>query len=72
MTEAEKNFLEEYTRKCLVGWCASQLEHKTLDQLDIHEPYLSAAVDKGWISEKDGKFRVLAKGFNAAASYLRR
>ena len=71
VTEAEKAFLEEYTRKLLVGWCAHQLEHDAFPMF-ANDPYITLAVDKGWISNKAGKFRVLAKGFSAAASYLRR
>lgn len=73
-TGAESDFIEEKARELLVGWADHQIRFKALDSNApmVVEPYLSAAVDKGWVSVKGDVPKVLAKGFAAAASYLRR
>jgi len=80
MNKAELNFVQEMARRQLVGWC-----HRTLVDLPAIPPpstitdpenikgspiYIGHAKKMGWLSA-DGK-RVLAKGFNTAAAFLRR
>jgi hypothetical protein len=70
---AQEDFIEEKARELLVSWAEHQVRLGTLNQaVLLVEPYLSAAVGKGWISVKGGTPKVLAKGFSAAAAYLRR
>jgi|APGre2960657423_1045063.scaffolds.fasta_scaffold168205_2 hypothetical protein len=74
MTEAEKDFIEERARELLVGWADYQVRFGALVPATpmLIEPYKAAAAEKGWISLKGDTPKVLAKGFSAAAAYLRR
>ncbi len=86
VTGSQEDFVEEKARALLVGWADHQVRFGSLggresdepgdDTLKtapmLVEPYLSAAVGKGWVSVKGGSPKVLAKGFAAAAAYLRR
>ena len=70
---AQEDFIEEKARELLVSWAEHQVRLGSLNQaVLLVEPYLSAAVGKGWVSVKGGAPKVLAKGFSAAAAYLRR
>lgn len=70
---AQEDFIEEKTRELLVSWAEHQVRLGSLNQaVLLVEPYLSAAVRKGWVSVKGDAPKVLAKGFSAAAAYLRR
>jgi hypothetical protein len=74
MTESEMDFVEERARELLVGWADHQVRFGSLEArpATLVDPYLTAAVGKGWLSVKGDHPRVLAKGFAAAAAYLRR
>lgn len=76
MTGSESDFVEEKARELLVGWADHQIRFGNLSRppqaLMMVDPYLSAAVGKGWVSAKGDSPKVLAKGFAAAAAYLRR
>jgi len=74
MTESELDFVEERARELLVGWADHQVRFGSLNATTplLVEPYLAAAVAKGWVSVKGEHPKVLAKGFAAAAAYLRR
>lgn len=76
MTGSESDFIEEKARELLVGWADHQIRFGDLStppaSLLLVDPYLSAAVGKGWMSVKGDSPKVLAKGFSAAAAYLRR
>jgi hypothetical protein len=79
-TQAEKSFIDQYTRKLLVYWAHHQISSPELPELLEpcpafqcaygHQVYVDYAVSKGWLS-KDGK-RVLAKGFSTASSAVKR
>lgn len=69
MNAGEKDFLDEFTRECLVGWCDLQLRTGNMPD-HCEEPYFSYAQEKGWISKKDRK--VIGKGFSVAAAQLRK
>jgi hypothetical protein len=70
-TAAEEKFIHEFTRQCLVGWADLQIRTGLVHLAPLaQEPYLSHAIEKGWLS-KDGT-RVLAAGFTAAAGQLKR
>jgi hypothetical protein len=86
VTGSQEDFIEEKARELLVGWADYQVRFGSLVQsvADVTgnmatrtapmlvEPYLSAAVGQGWLSVKGDAPKVLAKGFSAAAAYLRR
>jgi hypothetical protein len=81
MNKAEMNFVNEMTRKLLIGWC-----HRTLAGLPavpaipvgptLPEPegniriYIEHAQNKKWLNAD--RTKVLSGGFNTAASFLRR
>jgi hypothetical protein len=74
MTEAEKDFLDEYTRRLLLKWADRTLRTGNLGDVGeeaANEPYFSYAIDKGWIGKASPR-RLTAKGFSVAASFLRR
>lgn len=74
-TGAETEFIEEMTRSNLVQWADHQIRFgvgENAPPIPVTEPYLSMAVEKGWVSVKGERPKVLAKGFAAAAAYLRR
>jgi len=72
MTEAEKDFLDEYTRRLLVRWADHSLRTGSVgDVREEDEPYFSHAIDKGWVGKASPR-RLTAKGFSVAASFLRR
>lgn len=74
MNKSEQNFVDEMTRKMLVTWAHRQLHRRSIDPgctiTDDPGIYLEYAIKKGWVSA-DG-CRVLSKGFNTAAAFLRR
>lgn len=74
VTGSQEDFVEEKARELLVGWADHQVRFGSLSSATpmLVEPYMSAAVGKGWVSVKGDGPRVLAKGFAAAAAYLRR
>ena len=74
VTGSQEDFVEEKARELLVGWADHQIRFGSLTPTTpmLVEPYLSAAVGKGWVSVKGDAPKVLAKGFAAAAAYLRR
>lgn len=69
MSKAEQDFVNEYTRRLLVQWCAYYLEHGEIPVVGDNV-FVDHAQNKGWISKKGDK--ILAAGFKTAASYLRR
>jgi len=71
MNAGEKDFLDEYTRVCLVGWCDQQMQTGAMPSLEhCQEPYLAYARKKGWISKKE--HLVIGAGFAVAAAQLRK
>lgn len=81
MNKAETNFVNEMTRKLLVSWChhyiqvglAPEQTSGVLFSEGYAKPmqvYIEHAKKKGWVSANEE--RVLAAGFNTAASFLRR
>jgi hypothetical protein len=72
MTQAELEFVEEHTRSLLVGWADRCVRGLVLEfDTDTDNPYVKCALDKGWLT-KSKPPRVSAKGFTAAASFLKR
>lgn len=72
-TSAEVDFIEETARQMLAeDWARHQVVHGSLDGVSLQQPFCDAAVEKGWVSLKGQHPKVLAKGFSAAAAFLRR
>lgn len=77
-TVAQQAFIQQRAHQMLVDWC----DHLTtsdningLISLNQTDPYVRYARDRKspWISEKaPGQFRMLAAGWSAAASFLKR
>ena len=72
LSSGEAQFLDQYTRKCMVDWCLYQMTTTgpppTLTS--ENKVFGDHARSKGWISKKDGK--VLAGGWKVAAAFLKR
>ena len=74
LSKAEVKFVDQHTRKLLVGWADHQVRHReaaqTVTQFVVPTVYLEYAQKKGWVSKKNNL--VLAVGFSTAAAFLRR
>ena len=68
MTKAEEAFIDQYTRKMLVEWANLCVRGEEIPHLPCH--YFNHARRKGWVSKKS--FTLTAKGFQVAASFLKR
>lgn len=71
MTKAETDFVNEYTKKLIVGWARISVDSTFgffADEKD--QMFLDHAISKGWV-DKQGK-KVLAAGYTVAAAFLRR
>lgn len=69
---AESKFIDEMARKMLVS-CADFVlrENQDFPETYLPEPYASQALKRGWLSKRNPR-RLTGKGYEAAASYLRR
>jgi hypothetical protein len=72
MTKSEEAFVDQMTRKMLVGWCQYYIETGMLpSDLDPNKSvFVKHAIDKGWLASS--LLKVLSKGFDTAAAFLRR
>lgn len=71
---AEQEFIDQYTRKLMVEWCAataatgmSPTAARIQPELD---PFVQHAITKTWLA-KDGS-RILTNGWLTAARFLKR
>lgn len=71
MTKAEEDFMDEYVRSMLPAWGDASMRLGDMDSLPIDALYIERALANGWITTKLPR-RLTAKGFSAAASFLRR
>jgi len=76
-TAGQKKFIEQMARKKLVDWCNQVLTEDTggIIALDWCDPYVHYAANRKspWLSDKGaGNFKILATGWAAAASFLKR
>lgn len=69
-SKGELDFINEMTRKLLVGWAHSQVQGGELDLKGV-DPYVNHAIAKGWLSKREPR-RVSSTGFKVAGAYLRR
>tara|TARA_Y100000034_G_scaffold99782_1_gene122767 strand:+ start:34 stop:255 length:222 start_codon:yes stop_codon:yes gene_type:complete len=71
-TKAEETFIDQYTRSILVKWGDHLLRGYDSPSHQIHEqPYLDHALKKAWVTKKEPR-RLTAKGWQTAASFLKR
>ncbi len=70
MSAGENDFVLEYTRSQLVKWAHHCVTEGCLPDR-IPTIYLDTALGKGWLTKKEPR-KLTAKGFKAAASFLRR
>jgi hypothetical protein len=66
----ERDFILEYTRSQLVKWANHLVTEGCLPD-KVPSLYLEVALSKGWLTKKEPR-RLTAKGFKAAAAFLRR
>tara|TARA_Y100000310_G_scaffold321160_1_gene378446 strand:- start:219 stop:425 length:207 start_codon:yes stop_codon:yes gene_type:complete len=68
MTKGEEAFIDQYTRKLLVGWADLGVQGEAIPNRPCH--YFNHARKKGWVSKKS--HTLTAKGYQVAASFLKR
>lgn len=77
MTKGQQDFVDQMTRKLITDWCFQAICNKT-EGVRIPESqkvFREHAVDKKWLSRKDGttgENRILASGWATAARFLKR
>jgi len=71
-SKAELDFIKESARTYLVSWADKQIRRGQMPQEFANaDVFLEFAQSKGWVSKTE-PFKVLAKGFQTAAAFLRR
>jgi len=77
-TKAQQAFIQQRAQQLLVEWCDKLMnsgDHTRTIRLNRDNPYVNYALTRKspWLSDKgEGQFRVLATGWSAAASFLKR
>ncbi len=68
---AETVFVDQFVRKLLVGWAEHAIVYGFIPVVDHnHTKFLAYASEKGWITKREPK-TLTAKGWNAAASFMK-
>ena len=72
-SKAEEAFIDQMTRKLLVGWAHHMVMHPegAVPLQGVAIAYQSHALTKGWLTKRE-PHRLTAKGFGVAASFLKR
>lgn len=72
-SKGEMAFIDQMTRKLLVGWAHHMVQHPegSLPLNNVAIPYQSHALKKGWLTKRE-PHKLTAKGFQTAASFLKR
>ena len=76
-SKGEQAFIDQYTRKMMVAWAKQSIAFGELNEpipADIKGGmmvYFDHALAKGWITKRE-PHRLTAKGFQVAASFLKR
>jgi hypothetical protein len=73
-SKGELEFIDQYARSLTVAWATQCISGpgEIPDTPGVRDtPYFRHAVEKGWITKKEPR-RLTAKGFQTAASYLKR
>lgn len=72
-SKGETAFIDQMTRKLLVMWADHMVRHPDgvvpIEKAAI--PYVQHAMSKGWVGKKT-PHRLTSKGFQTAASFLKR
>lgn len=73
---SQDKFIDQYTRIQIIGWAVSCLQTGGFNPRDTDDIYLNHAIAKGWVSKNEnretGQRKVLAKGFDVAAAFLKK
>jgi len=73
-SKGEQSFIDQYSRKLMAEeWACQTVESGQigLSTSALQEACLEHALSKGWLTKREPR-RVTAKGFEVAASFLRR
>jgi len=79
-SKGEENFIDQYTRKLMVDWAITQvsrpMDEDPLKAITQGRPgsltiFVEHALKKGWLTKREPR-RLTAKGFQVAASFLKR
>ena len=74
LNKGQLAFLDQRVRKLLVGWCTRALTNKELDPFEFEQEasnvWIDYAQQKGFVSAD--RTKILAKGWQAATSFLKR
>ena len=72
-SKGEQSFIDQYSRKLMVQWACQTVESGQIGEAvwAVEEACLEHALSKGWLTKREPR-RVTAKGFEVAASFLRR
>lgn len=72
-SKGEQSFIDQYSRKLMVQWACQTVESGQigLSTSAVEEACLEHALSRGWLTKREPR-RVTAKGFEVAASFLRR
>ena len=73
MTKSEAAFLDQMTRKLMVGCADWLLQHPDGEFPPgiLPAPYLEHALKRGWVSKRNNQ-KLTGAGFSVAASFLKR
>lgn len=75
-TKGQQEFIEQYARKELVRWCHTVITsgEEEFFGLDANNPYVQHALNRKspWLSKKGTRYKILAAGWAAATSFLKR
>lgn len=72
-TKSEEAFIDQYTRSLTVGWATHMVQcpEGAVPLKSVALAYQSHALAKGWLTKREPR-RLTAKGFQVAASFLKR
>ena len=75
-SKGEENFIDQYTRKLMVDWAytlvSTPMDENPLRTITLGRPvFVEHALKKGWLTKREPR-RLTAKGFQVAASFLKR
>jgi hypothetical protein len=80
MTKGQEEFLDQMTRKLLVGWGYDAILNETVTFVQgdgNKDPFIQHAVAKKWISpvsntQHDYTYKILSGGWDTATRFLKR
>jgi len=70
LTAGQKDFLDQYTRKCLAEWCAGAIQTDGfVPAAGNPQIVLQYAITKKWLSQD---YKILSAGWDTATRFLKR